>query len=443
MQSAEANLAIRKTREVNMMKEKLKVGVFGGGRGLTMMNVLLDHPDARLVAVCDKYQPSLDKVSQMAKEKNADVATYTNFDDFIRHDMDAVVLANYAHEHALYAVKCLDAGKHVLSEVLPCGTIAQGVALIEAVEKSGLVYAYAENYCYMQHNFEMWYRIKHGDIGDICYAEGEYVHDCTAITPAITYGDPAHWRNKMSANFYCTHSLGPMLMSIGHRPVRVVGYELPDFGRSGTLPIFKGAGGLQMVTLDNGAVCRGLHGDLRREGARNYNYLYYGDSGMMESGRFDNSPLVNVYHEGEKYCEGTWEQFDPEPRVKLDIDYDKVGHMGSDYYPTHFFIEKILGRPEGFEWSIDVYQAVEMGICGILAHRSALRGNVPLDVPDLRDKTQRDAWRNDNETTNPDVPNAQLVPLSSLPTYPYDEEHFYSCVRRLWQDGKRLEKYPE
>ena len=56
-----------------MMKEKLKVGVFGGGRGLTMMNVLLDHPDARLVAVCDKYQPSLDKVSQMAKEKNAEV----------------------------------------------------------------------------------------------------------------------------------------------------------------------------------------------------------------------------------------------------------------------------------------------------------------------------------------------------------------------------------
>ena len=56
-----------------MMKEKLKVGVFGGGRGLTMMNVLLDYPDARLVAVCDKYQPSLDKVSQMAKEKNAEV----------------------------------------------------------------------------------------------------------------------------------------------------------------------------------------------------------------------------------------------------------------------------------------------------------------------------------------------------------------------------------
>ena len=44
----------------------------------SMMNVLLDHPDARLVAVCDKYQPSLDKGVTNGKRKNADVATYTN-----------------------------------------------------------------------------------------------------------------------------------------------------------------------------------------------------------------------------------------------------------------------------------------------------------------------------------------------------------------------------
>ncbi len=34
--------------------------------------------------------------------------------------MDAVVLANYAHEHAPFAIRCLNEGKHVLSEVLPC-----------------------------------------------------------------------------------------------------------------------------------------------------------------------------------------------------------------------------------------------------------------------------------------------------------------------------------
>ena len=32
---------------------KLKRGVFGGYRGHTMINVLLNHDDAELVAVCD------------------------------------------------------------------------------------------------------------------------------------------------------------------------------------------------------------------------------------------------------------------------------------------------------------------------------------------------------------------------------------------------------
>ena len=36
---------------------KLKVGVFGAYRGMTMINVLVKHPDAELVAICDKYRP--------------------------------------------------------------------------------------------------------------------------------------------------------------------------------------------------------------------------------------------------------------------------------------------------------------------------------------------------------------------------------------------------
>lgn len=40
---------------------KLKIGVLGAGRGKVMMRVLVDHPDAELVAVCDSYEPMLDK----------------------------------------------------------------------------------------------------------------------------------------------------------------------------------------------------------------------------------------------------------------------------------------------------------------------------------------------------------------------------------------------
>jgi len=422
--------------------EKLKIGVLGAYRGMTMIKVLLGHPDAELVAVCDKYRPMLEKVTAEAEKYNQTVTLYDNFDDFIKHDLDAVVLANYAHEHAIFAVKCLEAGKHVLSEVLPCGTIAEGIALIEAVEKSGCVYAYAENYCYMQHNFEMWYRAKKGEIGEINYAEGEYVHDCTSIWPSITYGDPLHWRNNMHANFYCTHSLGPMLMTIGKRPVKVVGFELPEFGRDGKVPENRGAAGLQMVTLENGCVCRSLHGHLRREHQRNYNYMYYGDFGMMETGRFNDQPLVNLYKEGDKYCSGTWERFDPTPRIAADGAAATTGHMGSDYYSTHFFIEKILGRPDGIEWSIDVYKAVEMGLCGLLAHRSVLNGNIPIDVPNFRNPEERDAYRNDHFSTMPDAKEGYKLPITTMTNVRERDEQYYKYCEDLWKEGKKFENYP-
>ena len=122
--------------------EKIKIGVFGAHRGMTMIKVLSDYPEAKLVAVCDKYAPLLESVKKVADEHHTTVATYTDFEDFIHHDMDAVVLANYATEHAPYAIRLMKAGKHVLSEVLPCETIAQAVELIETVESTGMVYAH-------------------------------------------------------------------------------------------------------------------------------------------------------------------------------------------------------------------------------------------------------------------------------------------------------------
>ena len=163
------------------MSEKVKIGVFGAARGKCMIDVLEYHPEADLVAVCDKYRPLLDEVAQSAEKAGIEVALYENFEDFFKHDMDAVILANYANEHAPFAIRLLNSGRHVLSEVLPCQTMAEAVALIEAVEASGKVYAYAENYCYMDQTFEMWRRYENGDIGEVTYAEGEYIHDCSSI----------------------------------------------------------------------------------------------------------------------------------------------------------------------------------------------------------------------------------------------------------------------
>jgi len=417
---------------------KLKIGVFGAYRGMTMVNVLLKHPDAELVAICDKYRPILDKAGETAKEAGINVALYESFDDFVKHDMDAVVLANYATEHAVFAVRVLDAGMHVMSEVLPCETMAQAVQLVEAVERSGKVYAYAENYCYMDHTFEMWRRYERGDVGEVMYGEGEYIHDCSSIWPKITYGERDHWRNRMYSTFYCTHSIGPMLTITGRRPVQVVGFETQVNKQKKSLGFWQGGicGGIEMLTLDNGAILKSVHGGLKREPG-SINYEIYGTKGSMESNRLPGKKL-SVYIEGDKFCKGETEWYDPEKFVSADLSRSFSGHGGSDFYSTHFFIEKILGRPDGEKYAIDVYKALDMGICGIMAYRSILAGNKPMPIPNFRNPEEREPFRNDNASTTPWVAGDQLLPAYHTGTV-VEPDEVYEEVRQIWLAGKDAE----
>lgn len=418
------------------MEKKVKIGVLGGGRGIDMISALLKHEKdrAELVAVCDKLQPMLDRVKKAAKEAGVEVACYLDFEDFIQHDMDAVVLANYGHEHTPYAIRCMKMGKHVMSEVVPCETMAQAVELIEAVEETGMIYTYAENYCYMDHSFDMWRRYRNGEIGDILYAEGEYIHDCSRDWTRLCFGERDHWRVRAYATFYCTHSLGPILYITGLRPVKVVGFETPLNPSILEIGVCRGSG-LEMVTLENGAVVKSLHGWMKRE-PHSPNYLIYGQKGVMESGRLEGSKRMNIYVEGPKIGEGSWEHYEPKFFIDSEQQAGNTGHGGSDFYPTHLFIEKILGRPNG-DLAIDVYQAVDMGICGILAWRSILNGNVPIDVPNLRDPAQRDAYRNDHACTNPEVAGDQLIPFWS---HEHDEipDSVYDHLKELWEQRKDI-----
>ena len=412
---------------------KIKVGVFGAYRGMSMIKVLATHSDAELVAVCDKYLPALEEVKKTAAMHNLHVKLYEDFEDFFKHDMDAVVLANYAHEHAPFAVRLLKSGRHVMSEVLPCETMAQAVELIEAVEESGKVYAYAENYCYMGNTFEMWRRYENGEIGEIQYAEGEYIHDLSAEWPRYTYGERMHWRNIAYSTFYCTHSLGPILTITNRRPVQVVGFETNMNKDRPLLAPMCRSGGIEMVTLDNGAIVKSIHGGLKREPC-SINYEIYGTKGMMETERWDTGNL-SVYLEN-NLCEGDLSHYTPQAFVAKEQSARFNEHGGGDFYATHFFLEKILGKPDGIKYSIDVYTAVDMGICGILAYRSILNGNKPIAIPNLRNKSERDAFRNDYACTNPAVGGEQLLPVSpNYDTTKIPDEEF-ERIRKLWEAGK-------
>ena len=54
-------------------------------------------------------------------------------------DVDAVVLATPTQMHAEQTIACLDAGKHVEVEIPLCDNLADGIRVVEAQERTGLV----------------------------------------------------------------------------------------------------------------------------------------------------------------------------------------------------------------------------------------------------------------------------------------------------------------
>ena len=115
-----------------MSERKIKMGIFGGYRGSSFYKCVLAN-NAEIVAVCDFNEKYANKAKEMLGD---DVAVYTAFDDFIEHEgVEAVLLSNYFHEHAPYAIRLLERGIHVLSECTSNATMAQGVALVRAAAK--------------------------------------------------------------------------------------------------------------------------------------------------------------------------------------------------------------------------------------------------------------------------------------------------------------------
>lgn len=381
-------------------RSRVRVGVVGVRRGRVFISTMAQHPDAELVAVCDQSEEALQPIKAEYGDR---ITYYQEFGQMLEHDLDAVILANAAHEHSLLAVRALDSGRHVLSEVPACQTLGEAVDLVEAVERSGRVYMMAENLCFFPHAAEMRRRFRAGDLGEFQHGEGEYVHDTEKVWARLTRGSRDHWRNWRGSTFYCTHPLGPMIDITDTRVVRVVGMETPNrmgyrYGR------LHGDSGMLMCQMSNGATVKILisHGGLKREPSSHWLALY-GTKGCIESHRWDRT-RVSLFLDGAE--EGKLEYAPDLSDVHgewVDDSYRDVakritGHGGADFYVSHAFLQSVLGRLEN---RIDVYRGLDMSLPGLLGFRSIMNQNVPYDVPDFRDKAAREAWRGDHWSLDP------------------------------------------
>lgn len=388
--------------------KKIRLGVMGAMRGSSAMKFCLDTDLMELVAICDWNRNLLDTVRDNLGES---ITYFEDFDSFIQHDMDAVILANYANQHAPFAIRSLYAGKHVFSEVLPCQNMQEAVNLVEAVENTGKIYAYGENYCYMLGPYEMRKLYRQGIIGEFEYGEGEYIHNCEDWWASLTYGDPDHWRNNMYATFYCTHSLGPIVHITGLRPISVTGFEGVKNERNLRTGSKSGQFGIEMVTFENNGIAKSIHGGLYKNSIW---YTIYGDKGRMETSREDTQDggVGKLYVNADEYSGGYSTGKLESHYVNRNIEgLEGLGHGGGDDLSLYNFAKAVRGDPDAD--IIDVYEALDMFLPGLFAYRSVLQGGIPMAIPNLRVKEERDAWRNDTMCTDPEAAGDMLIPVFS------------------------------
>ena len=101
-----------------MSEKVIKYGVVGLGRGADVAAEGIGMEGAKLCAACDHNPEILEKAKKKFEDLGlTDCAYYSDYDEMLKSDIDAVIVATEAIYHVPIVKKAMEAGKHVLSEI--------------------------------------------------------------------------------------------------------------------------------------------------------------------------------------------------------------------------------------------------------------------------------------------------------------------------------------
>ena len=411
--------------------EKIRVGVFGAGRGMSLAEAFMLQ-NAEIVAICDNHKGRREAA---LKKLDSSVASYEDFDAFIEHPMDVVILANNFYQHTPYAIKCFERNIHVFSECVANGTMAEGVALVRAFEKSKSIYMLGENYPQMLFNREMKRIADSGKLGKIVYAEGEYNHPVdpwdTRFTKTYKFY-PEHWRHFLPATYYITHSLGPVMHVSGATPKKVTAFAMYEPLPENVPTAAHNADVAANITTlnDDGSVFRITA--CARFGAHHNAYRFCGTKGQIENLRGMGQQVMLRYNkwdtpegeENQQLYTPAWNDKDEELIVKS-------GHGGGDYLTVRMFLDAVKAGKQP-PHPFDIYSATTMSSVAILGHRSTMEGGKVYDLPDFRKEEDRKLYEEDNLTPFwGDDGSAPTLPCCSNPDYKPSEKQMELYFKEL------------
>ncbi|MBN9140377.1 MAG: Gfo/Idh/MocA family oxidoreductase [Micrococcales bacterium] len=365
------------------MSRKLRIGIVGLGFGAEFIPIYQAHPEAELVAVCQRSEDQLNRVADHFGVERR----YTSLESMLDDDsIDAIHINSPIGVHAEQSVRALEAGKHVACTV-PMATSLEDIArIVDAQRRSGRHYMMMETAVYTREFLYARELLETGKLGRIQFLRGAHMQEMA--------GWPAYWR-ELPPMHYATHAVSPLLALAGAEADRVVcfgsGRVRRDDG-SGGPPFAVQTALFQLRDSDLAMeVTRSLY-DVAREYVESFDV--YGSLMSYEWQQLEREdPVVFVGEEGERVTVPDFAHLLPEEIQEFTRHgvYDAgdnahlsfvqgSGHGGSHPHLAHEFITAVLDDRPPFP---DVFTSANWTAAGIAAHESSITGR-DVRLPDYR-----------------------------------------------------------
>lgn len=339
---------------------KIKVGIAGYGLckfGATFF--YQNHPNVEVVAATD-LDPG--RCAALAKAVGAK-KTYKSCEEMIKDkNIEAIYIATDAPSHARLAIMALNHGKHVCCAVPAVfGFEAEDEAeqLFNAVKKSGMKYMMNETSTFHAALYEKRVQYQAGALGKIIYSEGEYWHDGIGVlgsyNPKNGKIDAYGWRRAVPPMWYPTHATAYYVSVTGGRFTEVSGLGM------------------------------GSHYSVFKEPTNQYKNLYGTQIALLKTSEGGMSrmgvswDMKNAHGEkGRVYGQKPHDKKINGQRPALPPSVGSGGHGGSHGRLTNDFIESILLDRKPI---VDIGDALNMTLAGMIAHKSSLKGGDWMKIP--------------------------------------------------------------
>jgi predicted dehydrogenase len=341
---------------------KIRVGLVGYGVcKFAAAFGFQDHPNVEVIAVSDLLP---DRCADLAKAARCG-KTYASLEEMVKDDkIEAIFVATDAPQHAKHCIEVLKHGKHVASAVPACfGSVEEGEQLFEAVKNAkGLKYMMYETSAYHADLHAMRTIYNAGGLGKLVYAEGEYYHYMEQ--PIDSYKG---WRIGLPPQWYPTHS-NAYYNSVTNGSFT----EVSCMGMPSVVEHLKPANNVYKNPFGTEiAMFRTSEGGTARMAV---SWDTPGASGEMGRVRGQKGSFYGKY-------QGLGKTLPDVNRPPLPPGMEAGGHGGSHGYLTNEFVDAILRDRTPL---VDIAQALNMTVSGIVAHQSAMKDGELLKIPQFR-----------------------------------------------------------